>query len=319
MILVTGAGGQLGNDLVAELARREGADRIIATDIRVEPDGPLARTGVRTGILDVRDAGAVADLVRSNEVRTVFHLAGILSASGERKPDVCWGVNVEGLRNVLDLARDGSLRVFWPSSIAVFGPDTPRMDTPQATIQMPTTMYGVTKVTGELLCSYYARRWSVDVRSVRYPGIVSWTVPPGGGTTDFAPEMFFAAVRGGRYTCFVGPDTRLPMMYMPDAVNAALDIMDAEPGRLTVRTSYNITAFSFSAAELAATVAERVPGFSVAYAPDERQAIADSWPSVIDDSRARAEWGWKPAYDLGGMTDDMLRNLRKHGVPETVT
>jgi len=248
----------------------------------------------------------------------VYHLAGILSARGERKPDLCWSVNVQGLRNVLDVARSESLRVFWPSSIAVFGPDTPREGTPQTTIEIPTTMYGITKVTGELLCSYYAARWGVDVRSVRYPGIVSWTVPPGGGTTDFAPEMFFEAVRNGRYECFVGPETRLPMMYMPDAVKAALDLMAADPARVRERTSYNITAFSFSASELAAVVAERVPGFEIAWKPDERQAIADSWPSVIDDSRARDDWGWSPAYDLDGMADDMFLNLRRHGVPETV-
>lgn len=317
-ILVTGAGGQLGNDLVAELAAREGAERIIATDIRVEPNGPLARSGVRTGVLDIRDLKAVGDLVRSNGVRTIYHLAGILSARGEQKPDLCWDVNVGGLRNVLDVARNDSIRVFWPSSIAVFGPDTPRVDTPQTTIELPTTMYGVTKVTGELLCSYYSRKWNVDVRSVRYPGIVSWTVPPGGGTTDYAPEMFFKAVLAGRYTCFVGPETRLPMMYMPDAVKAAINLMEADSATVKERTSYNITAFSFSAAELAAAVAERVPGFSVTYLPDERQSIADSWPSVIDDSRARADWGWKPAFDLGGMADDMLLNLRRHGVPETV-
>lgn len=309
MILVTGAGGQLGSDLVEALVARHGADNVLATDLRIEPGSPIARSGARTASLDVTDAEALTTAVREHAPEAVYHLAGILSARGEQRPDLCWEVNIQGVRLVLELARVAGFRVFWPSSIAVFGPDTPRYDTPQATVTHPSTMYGITKVAGEMLAEYYARRWNVDVRSVRYPGIISWSAPPGGGTTDFAPEMFFEARRSSKYTCFVGPQTRLPMMYMPDAVKAALDLMDADAARLTVRTSYNLTAFSFSAEELAREVTARVPGFEVAYAPDYRQAIADSWPAVIDDSQARTDWDWSPAFDVGAMADDMLAHL----------
>ena len=309
MILVTGAGGQLGSDLVEALVARHGADHVLATDLRIDPASPVVRSGARTALLDVTDVGALSDLVRKSAPDAVYHLAGILSARGEQRPDQCWDVNIQGVRNVLDLAREASFRVFWPSSIAVFGPGTPKMGTPQTTVMNPSTMYGITKVTGEMLAEYYARRWNVDVRSLRYPGIISWATPPGGGTTDFAPEMFFEARKSSRYTCFVGPETRLPMMYMPDAVKAALDLMDADAARISVRTSYNLTAFSFSAEELAAEVCRRVPGFEVTYAPDFRQAIADSWPSIIDDSQARADWGWNPDFDVAAMADDMLAHL----------
>ncbi len=304
-ILVTGARGQIGSDLVAELRRRHGPAAVLETDLHPLPNG--AEAGYEP--LDVRDRDRLSALVRTREVSTVYHLASLLSATGEQKPDLAWAVNVEGLRNVLEVARAHGLRLFWPSSIAAFGPATPKRETPQAGPLDPVTMYGVTKVAGELLCRYYFLRDGLDVRSLRYPGLVSYAAEPGGGTTDYAVEIFHAALRGEPYTCFLRPETRLPMMYMPDAVRATLDLMDAEAEALTVRTSYNVTALSFSAEELAAALQKRFPDFAVRYDPDFRQAIADSWPASIDDSQARADWGWQPAYDLDAMVDDMIEHL----------
>ncbi|HYE95883.1 MAG TPA: NAD-dependent epimerase/dehydratase family protein [Rubricoccaceae bacterium] len=310
--LVTGALGQIGSDLVRALREREGAEAVLATDIQPEDE---VDTAGPYEVLDVRDAARLNDLVGRYDVGTVYHLASLLSATGERKPDVAWDVNVNGVRHVLEAAKAHGLRVFWPSSIAVFGPSTPR-HAPQQTVLEPTTVYGVTKVTGELLCSYYHAKAGVDVRSLRYPGIISYDTPPGGGTTDYAVEIFYRALEEGRYTCFLTPETRLPMMYMPDALQATLDLMEAPPENLTVRTSYNVAAFSFSAEEIAAALAKRVPGFTVEYAPDFRQQIADSWPASVDDAPARRDWGWAPAYDLDGMVDDMLAHLRaKLNVP----
>jgi len=304
--LVTGAAGQIGTDLVRALRARAGAGAVVATDLGPAPeawgDGPF-------DALDVTDGPALERIVREYDVDTVYHLASLLSATGERKPEVAWNVNVNGLRHVLEVARESELRVFWPSSIAVFGPTTPR-DAPQRTILEPTTVYGVTKVTGELLCQYYHAKHGVDVRSVRYPGIISYSAPPGGGTTDYAVAIFHAAVAAHPFTCFVGPDTRLPMMYMPDAIDATLALMDAPAGRLTVRTSYNIGSLTFSAAELADAIRRRAPGFDVTYAPDYRQAIADSWPATVDDSDARRDWGWVPRYGLDAMVEEMLERLK---------
>ncbi|MEM1044313.1 MAG: NAD-dependent epimerase/dehydratase family protein [Bacteroidota bacterium] len=304
-ILVTGARGQIGSDLVAELRRRHGRDAVLETDLHPLPNGGDALYET----LDVQDRDRLASLVRTHDVETVYHLASLLSATGERKPDLAWSVNVEGLRNVLRVARGHGLRVFWPSSIAAFGPATPREDTPQAGPLDPVTMYGVTKVSGELLCRYAFRQDGVDVRSLRYPGLISYAAKPGGGTTDYAVEMFYAALRDEPYICFLRPDTRLPMMYMPDAVRATIDLMDADADAISVRTSYNITAFSFSAEALAAALRKRFPSFKVAYHPDFRQAIADSWPASIDDRQARADWGWQPAFDLDRMVDDMIEHL----------
>jgi nucleoside-diphosphate-sugar epimerase len=307
-ILVTGASGQIGSDLVAALRERHGADGVIASDLHAaSPDD--SGDAVPYERLDVLDAARLRGIVERYDVGEIHHLASLLSATGEERPELCWRVNVEGLRNVLELARERGLRVFWPSSIAAFGPATPRYDTPQSTVLDPTTMYGVTKVSGELLCRYHAERWGVDVRSVRFPGIVSHGAPPGGGTTDYAVGIFYGALQEGRYTCFVRPETRLPMMYMPDAVRSVLDLMDADAAEITVRTSYNLTAMSFSAEELAEEIRRRIPEFEVTYEPDFRQRIADSWPAVIDDSQARADWGWRPEYDLPAMVDDMLRSL----------
>jgi nucleoside-diphosphate-sugar epimerase len=304
---VTGAAGQIGTDLVRALRARDGANAVVATDLAPANgewgEGPAE-------VLDVTDASRLAELVADHRVDTIYHLASLLSATGERKPHVAWEVNVNGLRHVLEAAREHGLRVFWPSSIAVFGPTTPRT-APQRTILEPSTVYGVTKVTGELLCQYYHAKHGVDVRSVRYPGLISYTAPPGGGTTDYAVAIFHAAVAGEAFTCFVGPDTTLPMMYMPDAIEGTLALMDAPADRISVRTSYNVGALSFTAAELADALVRRVPGFEVRYEPDYRQTIADSWPAAVDDSEARRDWGWAPRYDLETMVEDMLQNLGK--------
>lgn len=307
MILVTGARGQIGSDLVAVLRKRFGNAQVVESDLAAATHA--ARNGHPYEVLDVRDKALLEDLVTRYEVDTVIHLASLLSARGEQKPDLCWDINVNGLRNVLDVAVAHRLRVFWPSSIAVFGPHTPRYQTPQTTVEDPSTMYGVTKVSGELLCRYYARRYGVDVRSVRLPGIISYTTPPGGGTTDYAVEIFYDALRHGVYTCFVRPDTRLPMMYMSDAVKAVLDIMTADSDKIKVRSSYNIAAFSFSVEELVAEIQTHLPDFTCRYEPDYRQAIADTWPAEIDDSRARDDWGWQHACDLPFIVRDMLEKL----------
>ena len=305
--LVTGAAGQIGTDLVRALRARDGAGAVIASDLAPNGDGwgegPFE-------VLDVTDPDALARVVESHDVDVVYHLASLLSATGERKPAVAWEVNVNGLRHVLEAARERRLRVFWPSSIAVFGPTTPST-APQRTILEPTTIYGVTKVTGELLCQYYHAKHAVDVRSLRYPGLISYTAPPGGGTTDYAVAIFHAASAGEPYACFVGPETRLPMMYMPDALSGTLALMDADASSLSVRTSYNVGALSFTAAELADAIRRRVEGFEVSYAPDYRQAIADSWPQTVEDEDARRDWGWAPAYGLEAMVDEMLTALAK--------
>ena len=305
-ILVTGARGQIGSDLTVALRERFGTGRVIessrtpsATDTDLLP----------YEVLDVTDRGRLQELVEQYRVGTIYHLAGVLSAKGEELPDRCWSVNIDGLRNVLDVAKSHRIQVFWPSSIAVFGPQTLKVDTPQVAVEDPSTMYGITKATGEMLCQYYADRYDVDVRSLRLPGIISHTTLPGGGTTDFAVEMFYDALKHRSYTCFVRPHTRLPMMYMPDTIAAILTLMHADPDSITVRSSYNIAAVSFSAAELVAEIQQYLPDFTCDYNPDFRQAIADSWPSVIDDSQARQDWGWHHCYDLPAIVADMLLRL----------
>jgi nucleoside-diphosphate-sugar epimerase len=319
-VLVTGANGQIGSELVQALRRRDGVQHVVGVDLKPPPDsgghagnGTLATAGPHE-VLDVRDREALESAMKDHAIDAVFHLASLLSASGEQAPDRAWDVNVDGLKNVLDLARDlredegRTVRVFWPSSIAAFGPAT-GTPAPQQAVLDPQTMYGVTKVSGELLCRYYFQKYGVDVRSVRYPGLVSYAAPPGGGTTDYAPEMFFAAAEGRPYTCFVTPETRLPMMYMPDALAAALDVMDAPAKALSVRTSYNVGALTFTAGELADALAAQVPGFECRFAPDERQQIADSWPAAVDDQPARHDWDWNPQYDLDALAEDMLKHL----------
>ncbi len=303
-ILVTGATGQIGSELVGELRRRYGQEQVIAAARRRGSVAAPFET------LDVTDRASLERVVCEYKVRVIYHLAAVLSATGEQDPQRAWEVNVNGWHNVLEVARTrGVEQVFFPSSIAVFGPNVPRDRTPQEVWLAPTTMYGVTKVTGELLGDYYARKYGVDVRGLRYPGIISSETPPGGGTTDYAVEIFYAAVEKGRYTCFVREDTMLPMMYMPDCLRAALELMAAERGRLRYRV-YNITAMSFTVGELAEEIRKHIPGFVVEYKPDFRQAIADSWPRSLDDSAAREDWDWQPAYDLPRMVEDMLRRLK---------
>jgi nucleoside-diphosphate-sugar epimerase len=307
--LVTGAVGQIGSELTLALRHRYGSTNVIAAGHHTPPSPDLRDSGPFEYI-DVTERGNIERVCLRYGIGTIYHMAAILSATGETRPQICWDVNINGLYNVLELAREHSLCLFCPSSIAAFGPETPRHNTPQETTLRPKTMYGVTKVAGELLCDYYCHRFGVDVRGVRYPGIISNVTPPGGGTTDYAVEIFYSAIRGQQYTCFVRPDTVLPMMYMPDCIKATLDLMDADPSRLKHHADFNLAAMSFSAADLAAEITEHVPGFVVTYEPDPiRQAIADSWPKTIDDSAAREEWGWEPAYDLATMTVDMLAKL----------
>jgi len=306
MILITGASGQIGVDLADTLVDRHGDGHVLVTDLRIPEH---QRPGRTYEVLDVTYMESVEKILEGYEVHTIYHLAGILSATGERHPELAWNVNVNGVRNIMEAARRFECRVFWPSSIAVFGPTTPKINTPQETVTEPGTMYGATKVTGELLCKFHATHHGVDVRSVRFPGIISHAAPPGGGTTDWAVDMFFQAVRNGSYECFVTEDTRLPMMYMPDAVKSVLDLMSAEESDITIRTSYNLTAFSFSAGELAAAIRSHIPEFKCTYAPDYRQDIADSWPASINDERARRDWNWTPEYDLDAMVSDMLHHV----------
>jgi nucleoside-diphosphate-sugar epimerase len=311
-VLVTGAFGQIGTELSAALGARYGAENVVVTG-RLLPES--LNDSDTAEAVDVTDYEAVRAALARHRIGVVYHLAALLSARGEEDPALTWEVNVGGLRNVLEAAREsGVRRVFWPSSIAVFGPSTPREGVPQDTVMRPTTIYGVSKVAGELLADYYVRRYGLDVRGVRYPGVVSSESLPGGGTTDYAVEIFYAALERGRYRAFVREDTVLPMIYMPDCIRAALDLMDADAGALVHRNGFNVASMAFSAGDLAQEIARHVTGFTCEYAPDARQAIADSWPRTIDDSAARREWGWAPEYDLARMTADMVRRLRQRGI-----
>jgi nucleoside-diphosphate-sugar epimerase len=308
-ILVTGAMGQIGSELVPALRERFGIDQVVAADLRIMPRERPSR-GIYEHV-DCTQAPQVLELVRRYEVGAIYHLAALLSAVAEERPHVAWSVNMGGLYNVLEVARQYQCQVFFPSSIGAFGPSTPREKTPQVTIQRPTTMYGVTKVAGELLCDYYTGRFGVDARGLRLPGLISYAAPPGGGTTDYAVEIFHHALRYARYTCFLAADARLDMMYMPDAIRAMIDLMQADPSRLTNRNAYNVSAMSITPAELAAEIARHVAGFTVDYQVDSvRQAIAESWPRAVDTQAAREDWGFAPKFDLAGMTKDMLAQLR---------
>lgn len=305
-VLVTGAAGQIGSALVPALREAYGADAVVATDLHPPSDpeaGPWA-------LLDCTDAERVGEVVAEVRPTAVYHLAALLSAVGERHPQKAWEVNLGGLFHVLEAAREHGFALFTPSSIAAFGPSTPRDGTPQDTLQRPTTMYGVTKVSGELLCDYYHARYGVDTRGVRYPGIISAS-PPGGGTTDYAVDIFFSAVEHGEYTSFLAEGTQLDMMYMPDAVRAALELMEADPGRLVHRNAFNVTALQITPEVLGDAIRRHLPEFRLEFDPDPvRQAIADSWPRRLDDSAAREEWGWRPRFDLETMTRDMLERVR---------
>jgi nucleoside-diphosphate-sugar epimerase len=307
-ILVTGAVGQIGTELVpALLGRYEGAT-VLATDIKEPadalPDGATFRT------LDCTDASALSALVAEAGIDTIYHLAAILSATAEGIPQQAWAVNMGGLYNVLEAARERGCAVFTPSSIAAFGPGTPADPTPQETVQRPNTVYGVTKVAGELLCDYYHTRFGVDTRGVRYPGLISYAAPPGGGTTDYAVEIFHAALEDGRYTCYLEPHAQLDMMYMPDALRAAMELMDAPANGLRHRNAFNVTAMQLTPSRLAEAIRVHVPTFEIEYDVDpQRQRIAESWPRRVDDSAAREEWGWRHAYDMAAMVEDMLTQL----------
>ncbi|MGV8177050.1 MAG: NAD-dependent epimerase/dehydratase family protein [Candidatus Bilamarchaeaceae archaeon] len=309
-ILVTGAAGQIGSELVPALRERYGRENVIPLYHHNVPEGSEPYE-----IGDATDKKVLEGLMEKYSFDIIYHLVGVLSAKGEQNPDLAYNVNMGSLKNVLDLAREykargRDIRIFWPSSIAAFGPTTPRDHTPQSTVLEPATMYGVTKVAGELLVNYYFRKFGIDTRSIRYPGIISWKAPPGGGTTDYAIAIFHGALKEKKYASFLNKGTYLPMMYMEDAVRATIELMEAPAEKIKVRTSYNLTAVSFEPGEVASEIKKHIPEFQISYAPDFRQAIADSWPKSIDDSHARADWGWKHRFGLKEMADDMLKNLK---------
>ena len=310
-ILITGACGQIGTELTAALRNRYGAENVVASDIRPPSDPSMAEAGPFESC-DVTVREEIDEVVAKYKIDTIFHMAAILSAVGEKHPLRCWDINMNGTINILQTAIERKLfRVIIPSSIAAFGPDTPRDNTPNDTILRPTTMYGVTKVCGERLCDYYVQRFGIDVRGLRYPGIISAETLPGGGTTDYAVEIYYKAVEEGRYNCFLAADTMLPMMFMPDCIKATIDLAEAPFEKLIHHSDFNVAAFSVTPAGIAESIRKVIPDFECSYAPDYRQSIADSWPNSIDDSVARAEWGWKPDWDLDSMTREMLKRLRE--------
>ena len=310
-ILIIGANGQIGSELVSALAEQHGAGNVLATDIGSHNVYGAARYAQ----LDVLDKAALDKLVADEGITQVYQLAALLSATGEKAPLKAWTLNMDGLLNILEVARERNaagtpLRVFWPSSIAAFGPNTPAENTPQYTVMDPTTIYGISKLAGERLCEYYFTKYGVDVRSIRYPGIISYKSPPGGGTTDYAIAIFHAALKGEDYRCFLGPDTTLPMIYMPDAIRATIELMEAPGEQVAIRSSYNVAGVSFNPRELAAAIVRQLPAFTVSYAPDSRQAIADTWPTSLDDSAAARDWGWKASIGTEQMVADMLANVK---------
>ena len=305
-ILVTGAFGLVGTELVLALQEKYGKENIIAAAHSKVPEE-------FNGILDqvnVTQEDNIREVVKKHNIGTIYHLGGILSVGSEKNPIVAWEVNFNGLKNVLSIAKDEKLKIFWPSSIAAFGLTTPKENTPQHTSLEPTTIYGVAKVAGELLCQYYFNKYGVDVRSLRYPGLNGWRADPGDGTTEYAIHIFYAAIRGEKYVCPLKPGTYLPMMYLDDAINGTIQLMEADPEKLTVRTAYNFSGISFAPDELASEIKKLMPNFEVSYEPNHTQAIADSWPKSIDDSDARRDWGWEPKYDLAVMTKEMFDNLK---------
>ena len=310
-ILVTGAVGQIGSELTMSLREKYGNDNIVAGGRKTKPSDKLLNSGPFE-IIDCNDAKAIANAVKKYNIDTIYHLAAILSAVAEANPVLAWNVNVNGLYNVLEVAREFKCAVFTPSSIGAFGPTTPLDNTPQDTIQRPNTMYGVTKVSGELLCDYYYKRFGVDTRGVRYPGIISNETLPGGGTTDYAVEIYYEAIKHKKYTCNLPAGTFLDMMYMPDAIKAGIDLMEADPSRLKHRNAFNVTAMSFDPEIIAGAIRKHIPEFTIDYKVDPvKKAIAETWPNSMDDSAAREEWGWKHEFDLEAMTKDMLEVLSK--------
>lgn len=306
--IVIGACGQIGTELVLRLREKYGKDNVVAADLRDEcpailRDGPYQK-------MDVLDRDAVREYIISNKIEVVYLLAALLSATAEKHPDFAWKLNMEGLFTILDLAKEGHVKkIFWPSSIAVFGPTTPKVETPQLTIMEPTTVYGISKLAGERWCEYYFNNFGVDVRSIRYPGLISYTSLPGGGTTDYAVDIFYQAKIKGAYECFLSEDTPLPMMFMEDAIRATIELMDSPTENIKLRSSYNLGGISFTPKELSNAIKKVMPEFTISYAPDFRQKIADSWPDSIDDSKARKDWGWKEKYDLNALVNVMLENV----------
>ncbi len=308
-ILVTGALGQIGSELTVALKKIYGDTNVVTSDVRTDV---VAEEFLPYETLNVLDKSRLAEIVKKHEITVIYHLAAILSAAGEKNPNLCWDVNMTGLHNVLEVARELSVKqIICPSSIAVFGPETPRDNTPQETVILPKTMYGLTKAAGELLCEYYVAKFGIDVRGIRYPGLISYKTLPGGGTTDYAVEIFYEALKNKSYSCFLEADTTLPMMYMPDAIRGTIQLAETDFAKLKNHCNFNFAGVSFSCAEIAAEITKHIPDFKITYAPDFRQKIANSWPRSIDDSEARNQWGWKVEYDLEKMVADMLKNLRK--------
>lgn len=309
-IMITGSAGQIGSELTIEIRKRYGFSNVVACGIKTKPSELLHDSGPFE-IVNCLDIKKIQEIVKKYKIDTIYHLAGILSAVGEGNPNLCWNVNVNGLYNILEVARENNCAVFTASSIAVFGPNTPKDNTPQDTIQRPNTIYGVAKVTGELLCDYYYKKFNIDTRGVRYPGLISYVTLPGGGTTDYAVEIYYAAIKDKKYTCPIKPGTFMDMMYMPDAIRAAIDLMEADPKKLIHRNAFNVTAMSFDPEMIATEIKRIISSFSIEYNIDfVRQEIAESWPNSMDDSCAREEWGWLPEYDLTRMTNDMIKRLR---------
>ncbi|WP_420603174.1 NAD-dependent epimerase/dehydratase family protein [Flagellimonas sp.] len=310
-ILILGACGQIGTELTMELRSKYGSDIVVASDIR-EGNDTLMESGPFE-LLDATNYEAIEDVVMHYEIDEVYLMAAMLSATAEKFPMRAWNLNMNSLFNVLNLAKDKKIsKIFWPSSIAVFGPNTPKENTAQNVIMEPSTVYGISKQAGERWCEYYFNKYGVDVRSVRYPGLISWKTMPGGGTTDYAVEIYHKALEEGEYKCFLDKDTKLPMMYMDDAIRATINLMESPVENLKIRSSYNLGSMSFNPEEMAQSIQKHIPDFKVTYAPDFRQQIADSWPSSIDDTNARKDWGWVPEFDLPATTKEMLDNLRKH-------
>ncbi|MCK5228108.1 MAG: NAD-dependent epimerase/dehydratase family protein [Desulfobulbaceae bacterium] len=308
-ILITGAMGQVGAELTAALRQRFGRENVVTSDVKEVSKDHLDAIAPYTP-LDVRDFSGLTHIIKKHKIDTIFHLAAILSATGEKKPQLTWDININGLYTILEAAREYKCAVFHPSSIAAFGPDTPRDNTPQDTIQRPNTIYGITKVSGELLCDYYFRKYGVDTRGLRFPGLISYTAKPGGGTTDYAVEIFYSAVQEKKYTCFLKAETALDMLYMPDAVRASIELMEISPAKLKHRNAFNITSMNVTPKALATEIKKVLPDFTMQYRIDPtRQAIADSWPKHLNDSQARKEWRWQPEYDLATMTRDMIEKL----------
>jgi len=309
-ILIIGACGQIGTELTKKLREVYGTDNVIASDIR-KGDPEFVASGPFE-VANALDFNQIESLLEKHQIDEVYLMAALLSATAEKNPAFAWDLNMNSLFHVLNLAKAGKIKkIFWPSSIAVFGPTTPKQNTPQYTVMEPSTVYGISKQAGERWCEYYHNIYGVDVRSIRYPGLISWSTPPGGGTTDYAVDIYHKALSDSRYTCFLSEDTRLPMMYMDDAIRATIEIMQADSQDIKIRSSYNLSAMDFTPAEIAEAIKAEIPDFTIGYEPDFRQKIADSWPQSIDDSAARQDWGWKHDYDLTAMTTDMLAHLRE--------